>query len=318
MANALNRGATSPIGHQDDTPTPDCGGSVKREIVEERVAVLRQGPTPRRLPEKSTHDRHKPRNPADAGRASRCSRAQRLLRPPWHLGTRRAPHASMWRWPAACCAGRMRRKWRQAAARTGPATGLRAVAGLRYSGERVLLDQRHAAPHGDAPHQARAGRQGPRRDEGPERAAPVQGLGDTVRQHGKGFVSYQWPKPGSDKPVDKVSYVQGFEPWGWVIGSGIYVDDLYRRSGATCRARWPGCWAALAWPCWRRSTCWSASPRADGGLARAAVTCAPWPGRPHHAAHAARQRRSRRTDARLARHAGLAARHGGACASQAS
>jgi hypothetical protein len=38
MANALNRGATSPIGHQDDTPTPDCGGSVKREIVEERVA----------------------------------------------------------------------------------------------------------------------------------------------------------------------------------------------------------------------------------------------------------------------------------------
>jgi hypothetical protein len=39
-----------------------------------------------------------------------------------------------------------------------------------------------------------------------------------------------------DKPVDKVSYVQGFEPWGWVIGSGIYVDDLYRRSGATCPA----------------------------------------------------------------------------------
>ena len=50
---------------------------------------------------------------------------------------------------------------------------------------------------------------------------------DTVRQHGKGFVDYQWPKPGNDKPVDKVSYVQGFEPWGWVIGSGIYMDALY-------------------------------------------------------------------------------------------
>jgi methyl-accepting chemotaxis protein len=50
---------------------------------------------------------------------------------------------------------------------------------------------------------------------------------DTVRQHGKGFVAYQWPKPGSEKPVDKVSYVQGFAPWGWVIGSGIYLDDLY-------------------------------------------------------------------------------------------
>jgi methyl-accepting chemotaxis protein len=47
-----------------------------------------------------------------------------------------------------------------------------------------------------------------------------------VHDGGKGFVSYQWPKPGSDKPVDKISYVHGFEPWNWVIGSGIYVGDL--------------------------------------------------------------------------------------------
>ena len=33
-----------------------------------------------------------------------------------------------------------------------------------------------------------------------------------VRKDGKGFVAYQWPKPGSDKPVDKISFVQGFEP----------------------------------------------------------------------------------------------------------
>jgi methyl-accepting chemotaxis protein len=56
-----------------------------------------------------------------------------------------------------------------------------------------------------------------------------------VRQHGKGFVAYQWPKPGSDKPVDKVSYVQGFEPWGWIIGSGVYVGDL--RDQALLRQR---------------------------------------------------------------------------------
>ena len=49
---------------------------------------------------------------------------------------------------------------------------------------------------------------------------------DEVRKNGKGFVAYQWPKPGSDKPVDKISYVMGFEPWGWVVGSGIYIDDL--------------------------------------------------------------------------------------------
>ncbi len=52
------------------------------------------------------------------------------------------------------------------------------------------------------------------------------GFVDVVRKQGKGFVSYQWPKPGHDKPVEKLSYVQGFEPWGWVVGSGIYVGDL--------------------------------------------------------------------------------------------
>ena len=49
---------------------------------------------------------------------------------------------------------------------------------------------------------------------------------DTVRKSGKGFVAYQWPKPGSEQPVDKVSYVAGFEPWGWIVGSGVYVGDL--------------------------------------------------------------------------------------------
>ena len=47
-----------------------------------------------------------------------------------------------------------------------------------------------------------------------------------VRKEGQGFVAYQWPKPGSDKPVDKISYVKGFEPWGWVIGSGVYTSDI--------------------------------------------------------------------------------------------
>ena len=50
---------------------------------------------------------------------------------------------------------------------------------------------------------------------------------DAVKQGGgAGYVEYMWPKPGSDKPVAKVSYVQAFTPWGWVIGSGIYIDDV--------------------------------------------------------------------------------------------
>jgi methyl-accepting chemotaxis protein len=43
---------------------------------------------------------------------------------------------------------------------------------------------------------------------------------------GGGFVYYLWPRPGSAKPVDKLSYVKRFEPWGWVIGTGIYIDDV--------------------------------------------------------------------------------------------
>jgi methyl-accepting chemotaxis protein len=47
-----------------------------------------------------------------------------------------------------------------------------------------------------------------------------------VKAEGAGFVDYLWPKPGSDKPVQKISYVKGFEPWGWIIGTGIYTDDV--------------------------------------------------------------------------------------------
>jgi methyl-accepting chemotaxis protein len=47
-----------------------------------------------------------------------------------------------------------------------------------------------------------------------------------VKRQGSGFVDYQWPKPGKDAPQPKLSFVTGFEPWGWVIGTGVYIDDL--------------------------------------------------------------------------------------------
>jgi methyl-accepting chemotaxis protein len=49
---------------------------------------------------------------------------------------------------------------------------------------------------------------------------------NVVRAEGSGFVNYEWPRPGSDKPVPKVSFVKGYQPWGWIIGSGIYIDDV--------------------------------------------------------------------------------------------
>jgi methyl-accepting chemotaxis protein len=49
---------------------------------------------------------------------------------------------------------------------------------------------------------------------------------DTVKAQGSGFVDYLWPKPGAKDPEPKRSYVAGFKQWGWVIGSGVYIDDV--------------------------------------------------------------------------------------------
>ncbi len=47
-----------------------------------------------------------------------------------------------------------------------------------------------------------------------------------VEADGAGFVGYLWPKAGQDEPEAKISYVAGFEPWGWVVGTGIYESDV--------------------------------------------------------------------------------------------
>lgn len=44
--------------------------------------------------------------------------------------------------------------------------------------------------------------------------------------NGEGFVEYYWPKPEQDEPAEKISYVKYYEPWGWIVGSGVYVDDI--------------------------------------------------------------------------------------------
>ena len=54
---------------------------------------------------------------------------------------------------------------------------------------------------------------------------------DVVDKSGNGFVTYNWPKPKegggvTEELFPKLSYVMKFEPWGWLIGSGIYIDDI--------------------------------------------------------------------------------------------
>ncbi len=44
---------------------------------------------------------------------------------------------------------------------------------------------------------------------------------------GGGFTKYRFPRPGEDRtPYLKISYDAPFEPWSWVVSSGVYVDDV--------------------------------------------------------------------------------------------
>ena len=48
-----------------------------------------------------------------------------------------------------------------------------------------------------------------------------------VKAQGEGFINYMWQwKDDSTQIVPKLSYVKGFENWGWIIGTGIYLDDV--------------------------------------------------------------------------------------------
>ena len=54
----------------------------------------------------------------------------------------------------------------------------------------------------------------------------IKEMVDVSVKNGHGFVDYQWPKPGEEEPVPKLTYVQLFKEWGWIVGTGIYVDDI--------------------------------------------------------------------------------------------
>ncbi|MDO9307926.1 MAG: methyl-accepting chemotaxis protein [Deltaproteobacteria bacterium] len=66
-----------------------------------------------------------------------------------------------------------------------------------------------------------------------------------AKDKGEGIVEYQWAKAGSTKPVDKVSYIKLMKEWGWVVGSGIYVDDV-KKEVAKTRIKILGATAVLA------------------------------------------------------------------------
>jgi PAS domain S-box-containing protein len=57
-----------------------------------------------------------------------------------------------------------------------------------------------------------------------------------VDSTGDGFINYKWQwKDDSLMVVPKLSYVKAYEPWGWIVGTGIYVEDVKREIAQVTR-----------------------------------------------------------------------------------
>lgn len=54
----------------------------------------------------------------------------------------------------------------------------------------------------------------------------VKGLVDVAERPDGGFTQYWFPKPEQTDPSPKEAFAQTFEPWGWGIGTGLYIDDI--------------------------------------------------------------------------------------------
>ncbi len=51
----------------------------------------------------------------------------------------------------------------------------------------------------------------------------IEACGSAAKE---GVTTYRIMKPGGTKPIDTIAYTRLFEPWGWSIGTGAYVDDI--------------------------------------------------------------------------------------------
>nr|NJM02042.1 PAS domain S-box protein [Desulfobacula sp.] len=48
-----------------------------------------------------------------------------------------------------------------------------------------------------------------------------------AKTNGSGYVDHMWPGgENPDKQTSKISYVKLFEPWGWIVGTSVYMDDI--------------------------------------------------------------------------------------------
>lgn len=72
--------------------------------------------------------------------------------------------------------------------------------------------------------------------EGPDGRNFFRDIVGTATRDGAGYVQYMWQwQDDPERIVPKLSYAVLFEPWGWIVGTGIYIDDARREVAALTR-----------------------------------------------------------------------------------
>jgi len=60
----------------------------------------------------------------------------------------------------------------------------------------------------------------------PQGIKVIQEMRRIVEKPEGSFLSYHWMNPSSNKQAPKMSFVKGFGPWEWIVGAGIYTDEI--------------------------------------------------------------------------------------------
>ncbi len=106
------------------------------------------------------------------------------------------------------------------------AAAMSAVAGLRYAGDQYFWINDFGPRMVMHPFQADLNGKDLSNNQDPTGKRLFVEMANICREKGEGFVHYQWPKPGETAPSPKISYVKAIPGWNWIVGTGIYVDDV--------------------------------------------------------------------------------------------
>jgi methyl-accepting chemotaxis protein len=65
-----------------------------------------------------------------------------------------------------------------------------------------------------------------------------QEMVDGAKKDGSGTVDYMWPKPGETKPVHKITAYRVIPEWGWIVATGVWVEDVDRLASQLATRVW--------------------------------------------------------------------------------